>query len=275
LDLVISDPCKNTRGKKRLRVIFILDFFLFRYDAVCCPFRACKYSYRIRRIIIICWLSSFLVAIPQLFIFEQSLFPENSTKYRCASTGYIAEWQRRVYFTIFASYVLVIPVFCMTIWYIRIIHILGVSTKIWTQNISDQTTTFLTSPTKIRTVKLAMAIIIVFVICWTPYMVITLIEIYSNGRFRPPSWVDGVLQTLCLYQSGLNPFIYMAFNQKRKYSPTLIRAAASTNSKLDRREGGKRRKRGGSISLYSIAETPFRNNVDEKFKEENLFTEKS
>jgi hypothetical protein len=156
----------------------------------------------------------------------------------------------------------------MTVWYIRIIRILAASTKIWTQNNRSQTTTFVTSPRKIRTVKLAMTIIIVFVVCWTPYMVITLIEIYSNGRIHPPSWFDGVLQTICLHQSGLNPFIYMAFNQKQKYSPILILAAASTYSKFDRRE---RERRCGPLSLCSIAETTFRNNnVDEKPTTENL-----
>jgi len=144
----------------------------------------------------------------------------------------------------------------MTIWFIRIIRVINKSTKNWAQNIRGQKATFLTSPTKIRTVKLAMTIIIVFVVCWTPYIVITLIEIYSNGRFRLPSWFDGVLQTLCLHQSGLNPFIYMVFNEKRKYSPTLILAAASTYSqKFDRRKGRQRRERDGSISLCSIGKT--------------------
>jgi gonadotropin-releasing hormone receptor len=217
----------------------------------------------------ICWLSSFIVALPQLFIFEQSLKPSSLTKYRCASTGYTAEWQRRVYFTIFASYVLVIPVLCMSVWYIRIISIVSTSKKNWTQNFNDQTAT---SPTNVRTVKLALTIIIVFVVCWTPYMVITLIEIYSNGRFHTPPWLDGVLQTICLMQSGLNPFIYKAFNQRRKYSPTLILVAASTYSqKPDRRK--LRERTGGSISLCSIPETASRRHVLYSEKE-NLFRKK-
>jgi len=226
---------------------------VFRYEAVCCPFRARKSFGRIRRTIIICWLSSLIVAIPQLFIFKQDFFPGNSTKYRCTSTGYTAEWQRRVYFTIFAGYVLVIPALCMTIWYTRIIRTINKSTKTWTQTMRGQTQTLLKSSQQIRTVKLAMTIIIVFVVCWTPYMVITLIEIYSNGHFRIPSWLDGVLQILCLHQSGLNPIIFLAFDQKRKYSATLILAAALTYSqKFNRRQ---RRERG---------ETQSRNNVDEK-----------
>ncbi|CAF0965933.1 unnamed protein product [Adineta steineri] len=237
-----------------------------RYEAICCPLRVFKSFGRIRRIIMICWLCSFIVAIPQLFIFEQSQFPKRPTKYRCASTGYTAEWQRRAYFTIFACYVLVLPVICMTIWYIRIIFTINKSTELWTHNARDQTialsSVFLTSPTKIKTVKLAITIIIVFVVCWTPYMVLTLIEIYSNGKFHIPSWCDGVLQTISLIQSSLNPFIYIAFNHRRKYSPTLILAAASTHShKSDRVKRGKQRERGGSISFCSLGEASHRKNT--------------
>ncbi len=143
----------------------------------------------------------------------------------------------------------------MTIWYIKIICTINKSTKIWTKNIHEQTSqTFSTSPQQIRTVKLAMTIIIVFVICWTPYMAITLIEIYSNGRFRIPSWFDGVLQTICLTQSSLNPFIYITFNHRRKDLPTLILASARTNSQNYR----PRKQRKGSSSSGSLTGTSFK-----------------
>ena len=229
--------------------------FLFRYEAVCCPFRKRKSVGQIRRIITICWLSSFIVAIPQLFIFEQSPIRGKSSKYRCASTGYTAEWQRRVYFTIFASYVLVLPAICMTIWYTRIIYTIDKSKKIWTRLIHGQTQTLLTSTQQIRTVKLAMTIIIVFVVCWTPYMLITLIQIYSNGRFHIPSWLDGGLQIISLHQSSLNPIIFIAFDQKRKYSATLLLTATLTYPhKFNQTEKRQRRERGGSIFLCSLSE---------------------
>lgn len=160
---------------------------------------------------------------------------QNPTKFRCASTGYTAEWQRRVYFTTFACYVLVIPAVCMSICYIKIIHVVSSSTKVWIQQIRGQTTTTYlsssaTSPAKIKTVKLAMTIIIVFVICWTPYIVITLIEIYSNNRLRIPSWLEGVLQMICLLQSSLNPFIYMTFNHRSTKSPTIMLASIRRSS---------------------------------------------
>lgn len=175
-----------------------------------------------------------IAAIPQPFIFEQSLIPGSSTKYRCSSTGYTAEWQRRVYFTIFASYLLFIPVLCMIIWYIKIIQVVGSSTKNWIQKVPGEITTIVapltTSTAKLKTVKLALTIITVFVVCWTPYIILTLIEIYSSSQKRIPSWLDGSLQTICLAQSSLNPFIYIAFNRKPKHSPIVIVTSARTAS---------------------------------------------
>ncbi|CAF1166339.1 unnamed protein product [Rotaria sp. Silwood1] len=201
-----------------------------RYEAICCPFRSCTALRRVRRIIILCWLCSLIAAIPQLFIFKQSLIKGSLNKYRCSSTGYTAEWQRRIYFTIFTCYLLIIPAFCMIIWYIKIIRVVASSTKIWMQKFHGQTTTFLTSPAKFKTVKLAMTIIIVFVICWTPYIVLTLIEIYTNRYLHIPLWLDGVLQTICLAQSGLNPFIYITFNHRSKRLPTIFVASTRTSS---------------------------------------------
>ncbi|CAF4862602.1 unnamed protein product [Rotaria sp. Silwood1] len=213
---------------------------MLRYEAICCPFRLRTTFRRVRRIIILCWLCSLIIAIPQLFIFEQSLIPKSLTKYRCASTGYTAEWQRRIYFTIFACYVLIIPAICMTICYIKIIHVVISSKNVWIQKIQDQTTTTIlpslsTSFAKVKTVQLAMTIIIVFVVCWTPYIVITLIEIYSNGYLYKPLWLDGVLQIICLTQSSLNPFIYIIFNHKRKHSSTIVLVLARTSLQISRR----------------------------------------
>ena len=148
----------------------------------------------------------------------------------------------------------------MTIWYIKIVRVIGSSTKVWIQKIRGQTTTRFfstpaTSPSKIKTVKLALTIIIVFIICWTPYMLITLIEVYTHGRLRLPSWFDGVLQTISLLQSGLNPFIYITFNHRRKDSPTLILASARTSSIKYRQK----QTRKGSTSSVSM-ETSFRIN---------------
>ena len=214
--------------------------FFCSYEAVCSPFRMRKSASQVRFIILACWLGSMIVAIPQLFIFEESFFPGNSSKCRCASTGYTAEWQRRVYFTAFASYLLIIPAICMIIWYTRIIRTIVRSTKYWTPIHSIHSETLVPSRYQIRTVKLAMTIIAVFLICWTPYMAITLVEVYTQGRFRLPAQFEGILQIICLHQSGLNPLIYLLFDQKRRNSSAVIFVHATTMRKKSPRSGQER-----------------------------------
>jgi len=157
----------------------------------------------------------------------------------------------------------------MTIWYRKIVRAVASSTKIWMQKVHGKTTTtFLssstTSPAKIKTVKLALTIIIVFVVCWTPYIVITLIQVYSSGRLRIPSWFDGVLQTICLTQSSLNPFIYITFNHRRKYSPTLILASARTSSHYRTRKQRKDSSSSGSLTGASFRKTGYFSSIIKK-----------
>ena len=198
---------------------------------MCFPFRMRKSVRQVHMTIVACWFGSFTVAIPQLFIFEESFLPGNASKPRCKSTGYTAEWQRCVYFTAFASYLLIIPLICMIIWYTRITRTIIRSTKYWIPVGSTHGVTAVPTRQQIRTVKIAMTIIMAFLICWTPYMVITLIEVYSQGRFQFPTRYEGILQIICLHQSGLNPLIYLLFEQKRRHSSALIFIHATTQRK--------------------------------------------
>lgn len=199
----------------------------------------CNALRRVKKRITICWLSSFIVALPQLFIFRESNI---NGRILCASTGYTAEWQRRVYFTIFSCYLLIIPAISITIWYIKIIYVISSSSRALKKSLHHGSSIFLSkpiaSPTKIRTVQLAMTIIIVFVACWTPYIVVTLVEIYSSNRIRMPSWLDGVIQMICLLQSGLNPFIFIIFNQRRKMTSVTMTSAEGS---FQRRSHGYKR----------------------------------
>ncbi|CAF5216267.1 unnamed protein product, partial [Rotaria magnacalcarata] len=95
-----------------------------------------------------------------------------------------------------------------------------------------------------------------FVACWTPYIFITLIEIYTNRYVRVPPWLDGVLQTICFAQSGLNPFVYIIFNRRSKSLPTVIITSIKTDSPTIRSQGLQYE----STSSYGTARTPLRLN---------------
>jgi len=49
------------------------------------------------------------------------VYPEGVVKYKCASQGYTAWWQRKLYFTFMTSYILVIPALLMTFCYVNVV----------------------------------------------------------------------------------------------------------------------------------------------------------
>jgi len=45
----------------------------------------------------------------------EGVYPNGEIKYKCASRGYTAWWQRKTYFTFLTAYILVVPPFSATI----------------------------------------------------------------------------------------------------------------------------------------------------------------
>lgn len=49
------------------------------------------------------------------------VYPEGVIKYKCASEGYTAWWQRKLYFTFMTTYILVLPAVFMTFCYVNVV----------------------------------------------------------------------------------------------------------------------------------------------------------
>jgi len=57
------------------------------------------------------------------------VYPEGVIKYRCASRGYTAWWQRKLYFTFMTAYILVIPALFMTFCYVKVVLVVWKRSK--------------------------------------------------------------------------------------------------------------------------------------------------
>lgn len=204
---------------------FILTGMGFdRYMAICRPLQFTGSSSRARKMIIVSWCLSFLVSIPQLFIFVQTMdgyHDDGTPKYGCHSRGYTAQWQRKIYITFMSFYILIFPSIILSFCYINVARV------VWRQSKSD---TYLginnasmrkfivnkgiISLAKMKTVKMTFCIILTFLACWTPYFVTTLCRVYSNGTVFIPSSVAAFAETIALLQSAVNPILYGIFNIK-------------------------------------------------------------
>lgn len=195
-----------------------------RYMAICRPLRFTSSSSRARTMIIISWLFSFIVSIPQLFIFVQTVdgvHADQTLKYGCHSKGYTAPWQRKTYITFMSFYILIFPSIWLSFCYINVARV------VWKQGRSDNcianSNTSLRrfivnkgviSLAKMKTVKMTFCIILTFIACWTPYFVTTLCLIYSNYTLHIPNSVMAFAETIALLQSAVNPIVYGIFNIK-------------------------------------------------------------
>lgn len=204
---------------------FILTAMSFdRFMAICRPLSFGNTSSRARKMIMISWFLAFVFASPQLLIFKQKargIYPDGEIKYKCQSKGYTAWWQRKLYFTFMASYILVIPAILISFCYINVVKVVwrqgqdlssngGVSLR---RCMGDKKAI---PRAKVKTIKMTLSIICSFIMCWTPYFVVHLIHIWSEYKYEIPEPVYVFAETMALLNSALNPILYGCFNIKLK-----------------------------------------------------------
>lgn len=66
---------------------------------------------------------------------------------------------------------------------------------------------------KVKTVKMTIVIVIVFVICWSPYIVFDLLQVFDKiPRTQTNIAVATLIQSLAPLNSAANPLIYCLFS---------------------------------------------------------------
>ncbi|XP_013786909.2 oxytocin receptor-like, partial [Limulus polyphemus] len=149
---------------------------------------------------------------------ESGITTSGRVRYECASKGYTAMWQRKLYFTWLTAYILIVPTTCISYCYVNVLRCVWLagreqdknSSAIYLRRSVNAASTF--PRAKIKTLKLTICIIASFVICWTPYFIVHNIRIYSNYTINIPKPIIIGAETLALLNSALNPIFYGYFN---------------------------------------------------------------
>ncbi|XP_069499577.1 oxytocin receptor [Ambystoma mexicanum] len=199
----------------------LLLMSLDRCLAICQPLRS-LHRRSDRVYVVVTWILSFLVSIPQIHIF--SLKEVGIGVHDCWGE-FIQPWGVKAYVTWITLMVYIIPVFMLSTCYGLI------SFKIW-QNIrlktvcetnvalnshSTRKTTLsrvssvkLISKAKIRTVKMTFIIVLAYIICWTPFFFVQMWSVWDTNAPKEASLFI-IAMLLGSLNSCCNPWIYMLF----------------------------------------------------------------
>ncbi|KAG8268735.1 Neuropeptide S receptor [Homalodisca vitripennis] len=204
-----------------------------RYDAIKHPMRFSGSWRRAKVLVLLAWLLSFLFSIPILLLYEEKVIQGRTQCW----IELEEQWQWQVYMSSVAILVFAIPTVIISACYAIIVatiwskssHIVVVNhahkrakvglEKYRTPHLDHDhdsrraSSRGLIPRAKVKTVKMTFVIVFVFIVCWSPYIVFDLLQVY--GYIEPTQSnlaVATFIQSLAPLNSAANPIIYCLFS---------------------------------------------------------------
>ncbi|KAF3425272.1 hypothetical protein E2986_10624 [Frieseomelitta varia] len=187
-----------------------------RYDAITRPMNfsgRCKYRWRARALVVAAWGLSTLFSVPIIFLYEEKRIQGRTQCW--IDLGSPVQW--RIYmslvsFTLFIAPTLIIggcyAVIVATIWSQG-----GALRQGPTRDTRRASSRGLIPRAKVKTVKMTLVIVFVFILCWSPYIVFDLLQVYGYvPETQTNIAVATFIQSLTPLNSAANPIIYCLFS---------------------------------------------------------------
>uniref|UniRef100_A0A3B4H622 Vasopressin V2 receptor n=1 Tax=Pundamilia nyererei TaxID=303518 RepID=A0A3B4H622_9CICH len=194
-----------------------------RHYAICCPLQAHRSgaTKRWNSFIVLAWVLSLLLSLPQVFIFSRSELAPGV--YEC--WGNFAEsWGLKAYVTWMTLAIFILPVLIITICQVRIFKEIHNNLYLKSDYPTPPSAACSPHPTKLppvrggevtaamsKTVRMTLVIVLVYSLCWAPFFSV---QLWAAWDPDPPQ--NGVAFTLLMLLASLNsctnPWIYSAFS---------------------------------------------------------------
>ncbi|XP_016985794.1 gonadotropin-releasing hormone receptor isoform X2 [Drosophila rhopaloa] len=213
---------------------------LDRYFAILKPL---KRSYNRGRIMLACaWLGSVVCSIPQAFLFHLEQHPVVTNYFQCVIFhSFRSDFDEKLYqvATMCGMYAfpLIMFIYCYGAIYIEIYR---KSQRVLKDVIAERfrrSNDDVLSRAKKRTLKMTITIVIVFIICWTPYYTISMwywLDKHSADKVNP--LVRKALFLFASTNSCMNPLVYGLYNIRGRMNnnnPSVNNRHTSLSNRLD------------------------------------------
>ncbi|XP_076351496.1 cardioacceleratory peptide receptor-like isoform X1 [Tachypleus tridentatus] len=211
----------------------LVSLSIDRYDAIKHPMKFRGSWKRAKILVLSAWGLSMLIAIPAIFLNEDLLI-----KGRIQCWIDLNSWQWKTYLTLVALSLFFIPALIISTCYTVIVFtiwtkskamgypqmqnrsVLSKSSTVKHKNSIDSDIDTRRSSSrgvipnaKIKSVKMTLVIVFVFILCWSPYFVYDLLQVYG---FIPINQtliaISTFIQALAPLNSAANPIIYCLFS---------------------------------------------------------------
>ncbi|XP_056648983.1 cardioacceleratory peptide receptor-like [Diorhabda sublineata] len=194
-----------------------------RYDAIRHPMKFSGSWRRAKCLIIAAWLVSVLFAIPILILYEEKSIQGQTQCW----LEFSAQWMWKLYMTLVSISLFCIPAIIISTCYaIIIVTIWTKSTttfhnyknktsgeKSGSDNLRRASSRGIIPKAKIKTIKITFVIVSVFILCWSPYMIFDLLQVYEQiPQTQTNIAIATFVQSLAPLNSAANPIIYYIFS---------------------------------------------------------------
>ncbi|XP_046476477.1 adipokinetic hormone/corazonin-related peptide receptor variant I-like [Neodiprion pinetum] len=233
---------------------------LDRYFAILHPLKLNDARRRGKIMLIIAWICSLIYAVPQSFVFHVSSHPEYPKFHQCVTFGFFMNQAEEIAYNLFcvvAMYFVPLLVICCT--YTKILCEISTKsresredtgrseggrtkTKRCTNSAAGGRLTLRRSDTSTierargKTLRMTITIVSVFILCWTPYVAMTLWYMFDReSAMRVDTWLQDALFIMAVGNSCANPLVYGSYvvNFRHECSRCLCLCSNTSEANLD------------------------------------------
>ncbi|XP_021705871.1 gonadotropin-releasing hormone receptor isoform X1 [Aedes aegypti] len=194
-----------------------------RWVAVKYPMKSLNTARRCHRFLCGAYSLSFLLSIPQWMIFRVAKGPFLEDFYQCVTHGFYTDrWQEQLYTTFTLVFMFIIPLLILIGTYLSTFRTISSSEKIFRIETSavdrsyyrrsDTNRQRLIHKAKMKSLRISVVIVVVFIVCWTPYYIMMLIFMFLNPTERLGEDLQTGIFFFGMSNSLINPLIYGAFH---------------------------------------------------------------
>lgn len=224
-----------------LSSFIIICISIDRYLAVLKPMSLYHYDYRGKIMISIAWIASIICSFPQSIIYHMERHPIEKGFEQCVTLhAFSTRSQELAYLYSCMIIMYCLPLCVIVFCYTSIIR------EIHRQSSANNMNTFRRSglgalgAAKTKTLKMTITIVVVFLICWTPYYIISVWFWTDSHSARQVDYkIQRMLFIFASTNSCANPIVYGIFNMRKKHDSIQIRPHKNSLATTYPTEGGR------------------------------------